>query len=120
VLKISKFVLGMLAVIGFITLGLGVLVFSKFFVGHETRTLLRGAVLISFLGNFFSLIQTTRFNLVLGIDDVVFIIFTSVVTEVLSLGFFILPSLILFAKITPPYIEATVFAMLSGIFNLSR
>ena len=30
-----------------------------------------------------------------------------------------MPVLVLFAKITPPNIEATVFALFTGIFNLS-
>jgi len=53
------------------------------------------------------------------VSDLVFIIFTDVVFGCLSLAFCVLPSLALFAKITPPGIEGTIFAFLTGIWNFS-
>lgn len=56
----------------------------------------------------------------LGISDLAFIICTSSVVDTLSLAFSQLPTLVLFAKITPHHIEATVFAVLTGVFNLAN
>ena len=56
----------------------------------------------------------------MGINDLIFIIFTSVVTDILNLTFSQFPTLVLFAKITPKHIEATVFAFFTGIYNLSN
>jgi hypothetical protein len=71
------------------------------------------------VGGFISLIFATRLNLSLGISDLTFVILSSIVTETLSTAFSQMPVLVLFAKITPPNIEATVFALFTGIFNLS-
>ena len=119
-MKLSKFVLGMLGVIGFITLMIGTVLYSKFFSDKETRTLFRAGIIINWIGSVFGLCLALRLNIMLGISDVIFLIFTSMVTEVLSMGLILLPALILFAKITPMYIEATVYAILSGLFNFMR
>lgn len=60
-----------------------------------------------------------RINIVLGISDIVFVIFNRIVSDTLSLAFSFLPTVVLFTKITPHYVEATVFAMLTGAFNFS-
>jgi len=120
VLQISKFVLSLLAIVGFVTLLIGIAIYSKYLEDKETRTLIKFAILINIIGEFFQLMLVLRVNLILGINDLAFILFSNVVTEVCSMGLYMMPSLILFAKITPMYIEATVFSMLSGLFNLSR
>lgn len=120
VLQLSKFVLGMLGVVAFITLMIGTALFSKFFADKETRSLLRAGILINFVGAAFGVALALRFNIMIGISDVAFVMFTNIVTETLSMGLLLLPSLILFAKITPMYIEATVYAILTGLYNFTR
>lgn len=78
------------------------------------------AMIIGSIGCAINLAFVLRLNLALGISDIVFIVFTSIVTDTLGLAFSMLPMLVLFAKITPKNIEATVFAMLTGVFNLSN
>merc|ERR1711918_23366 len=51
------------------------------------------------------------------IDDMFFLLFTDAVTNTLSTLLFTLPVLSLFAKITPPKIEGTIFAFLTGTMN---
>jgi hypothetical protein len=58
-----------------------------------------------------------RINVMLGINDLVFVVLTGIISDTMSLAFSFLPTLVLFSKITPLHIEATVFAMLTGIFN---
>ena len=60
-----------------------------------------------------------RWNLAIGVIDIIFIIFTDVVFGCLALALNVLPSLALFAKITPPGVEGTIFAFLTGTWNLA-
>lgn len=48
------------------------------------------------------------------------IICTDTIFGVVSLAMNTLPTLALFAKITPPGIEGTIFAFLTGTFNLAN
>lgn len=60
-----------------------------------------------------------RINVALGINDLVFVIVNRTVSDTLGLAFSFLPTVVLFTKITPHYVEATVFATLTGAFNFS-
>lgn len=60
-----------------------------------------------------------RINLYLGISDLFFVIVNRIVSDTLGLAFSYLPTVVLFTKITPHYVEATVFATLTGAFNFS-
>jgi len=59
-----------------------------------------------------------RKNLEYGIPDVALIIFDESVGEIISQAFISMPVMVLYAKITPPHIEATCFAMLASSSNL--
>jgi hypothetical protein len=61
-----------------------------------------------------------RWNTLIGVNDVVFIVLTDTVFGVISLAMNTLPTLALFAKITPRKIEGTVFAFLTGTTNLAN
>ena len=61
-----------------------------------------------------------RVNLDYGISDGHFVIITDVVLGTLSLAYSNLPTMVLFAKITPSHIEATCFAFLTGCVNFSN
>lgn len=71
------------------------------------------------MGCIISLAFVLRWNVAIGINDLLFIIFTSIITDTLGLAFTNMPSMVLFAKITPKRIEATVFALLTGVHNLA-
>lgn len=58
--------------------------------------------------------------MLVGIPDVAFIILTDTIFGVISLAMNTLPTLALFAKITPKKIEGTVFAFLTGTTNLAN
>ena len=47
------------------------------------------------------------------------IVFSDIVSEILSQCLIMLPMMVLFAKITPKRIEATCFAFLTGTCNLT-
>ena len=106
--------------LGYIALFAGTLFYNKFLRDKEIRLMLTYAIFIGILGSMVSLVFALRWNLLVGIGDLELIIFSGVVTDVLGLAFSLLPTLVLFAKITPKKIEATVFAMMTGVFNLNE
>ena len=58
-----------------------------------------------------------RWNRWVGISDIAFTVITTAFTDTLLLAFTQLPTLVLFARLTPDHIEATLFAVLTGVFN---
>ena len=120
VIHLNKSTISLLALLGFITLVLGTMIYNRFFKKGEFRTLIKYSVWITILDAVFTLVFVLRFNLVLHINDIIFMVFTSAVTETLSLAFTQMPTMVIYAKITPPHIEATVFAFLTGTHNFSR
>jgi hypothetical protein len=61
-----------------------------------------------------------RWNKLIGVNDIVFIVLTDTVFGVMSLAMNTLPTLALFAKVTPKKIEGTIFAFLTGTTNLAN
>lgn len=55
-----------------------------------------------------------------GLDPLTFMITTSTVTDLLQDAFQRLPGMVLFAKMIPSNIESSMFAMLTGLMNLSN
>ena len=53
VLRISKFMLGLLTIVGFVTLLVGIALYTKYLEDKETRTLIKFAILINMIGEFF-------------------------------------------------------------------
>lgn len=119
VAHITKFQFAMFGVISRACHILGTVIYKNYFKETETRTVIFYSTVISVISSFVHLMFALRWNLLIGISDIVFIIFTDVVFGCLSLAFCVLPSLALFAKITPPGIEGTIFAFLTGIWNFS-
>ena len=63
----------------------------------------------------FDIMFTKRVNVSLGIPDFWFVLFTSTVTSSLIIGMITVPPLVLFAKITPKNVEATMFAFTTSV-----
>ena len=87
VIKLTKFEQSMLGVLGNICLLAGVVLYSKFFKRKEVRSMLLYAIIMNTLGCFMNLIQALRWNLAWGINDLGFVIFTSSITDTLTLAF---------------------------------
>jgi len=117
VVKISKFTYSMLTVLGFMCLFIGTMIYRKYFTEKEYRNLIMMDALISILLAPLSFIFVLRLNVAWGIPDMFLIIFTDVVSEILAQCFVFLPMSVIYAKICPPRIEATAFALLSSVSN---
>jgi len=107
----------MLTLLSFVSLLGGTLIYNKYLQNWEFRTLLQLSTLCSVIGCIINLLLVLRVNIMLGISDLAFVILTGIISDTMSLAFSFLPTLVLFSKITPFHIEATVFAMLTGVFN---
>ena len=77
------------------------------------------ATIFSVVSSFSQYAFANRWNTLVGINDIAFILLTDTIFGVISLAMNTLPTLALFAKITPPNIEGTVFAFLTGTTNLA-
>lgn len=67
-----------------------------------------------------SIIFANRWNLGVGISDIVFLLLTDTIFDCLAVALKILPSFALIAKVVPLGIEATIFALMTGTWNLSE
>jgi hypothetical protein len=96
----------------------GAIVYKKYCFEIETRKMVMIAMIISIIGQVLLFIFAKRWNLDLGISDVVFLFFTDVIFNVLGTVFFSLPVFSFLATITPAQVEATVYAFLTGATDL--
>jgi Na+/melibiose symporter-like transporter len=120
IIKISAMVYSLLAVLGQIFSIFGAIAFRAFFKNVETRNMVMWAFISSVIFSTLQLGFSERLNLKFGINDNIFLIFTDVVGSIVFSVLFTLPILSLFAKITPPKVEGTIFAFLTGTMNLAN
>lgn len=85
----------------------------------EVRTLIYWSTVISCISGLCQYGFAMRWNKAIGINDMAFILITDTAFGVISQAMNTLPTLALFAKITPMKIEGTVFAFLTGTTNLA-
>jgi hypothetical protein len=119
IVKFDKSTISLLTVVAFVSLLCGTMIYNRYFKEKEIRTLVKYSIMVSYFGGVFGLMFVMRLNVMLGINDIIFIILTSVITDTLALAFSNMPLLVLFAKVTPHHIEATVFAFLTSVSNFS-
>lgn len=119
VIGISKFMFALLVLIGQICHVIGALIYKAFCRDIDTRRMILYAMITGALGAFLNYVFAKRWNLSIGINDLVFLLFTDVVFSVVGTVLYSLPILALFAKITPAKIEGTIFAFLTGTMNLA-
>ena len=86
----------------------------------EVRTIMFWSTIFSIVSSLSQYAFACRWNTVFGINDIAFIILTDTIFGVIGLAMNVLPTLALFAKITPPRIEGTIFAFLTGTTNLAN
>jgi folate/biopterin transporter len=97
---------------------LGVWLFQRFLKTIPFRKIFLWTTLFSTLLGLTALLLVTHTNRILGIDDYWFALGDSLVLTIMGQLTF-MPVLILAARLCPPGIEATLFAMLMSVLNLS-
>jgi len=120
VLHFSKFTFSLLNLLSFLSLFAGILLYNKFFKNFEIRTMLQMSIVFGLIGCTGGLVLVYRWNVdYLGVSDLAFVVVTSMLSGTFALAFSFLPTLVLFTKITPNHIEASMFALFTGVFNFS-
>ncbi len=97
----------------------GIWLFQRFFKKVPFRIIFRWTILISAVLGLTSLLLVTHANRTLGIDDRWFSLGDSLVLTVMG-EIAYMPILVLAARICPPGVEATLFALLMSILNMAR
>lgn len=111
----SQFTYSVLTLIGTACLLVGIAIYQKWFTKTETRTMmiLSGIFMIS--ASFMDLAFVCGWNLKLGIPDLAWVLFGSTAMNTMLYAFMILPPGVLYAKMTPAHVEATIYAFTSSI-----
>jgi len=98
-------------------LTVGVVLYNKY-LSHMSYRSIWTLSTLAFLGiSFFDLIWVKRWNLKVGMNDEFFIIFGTEILATVIDRFDSMPFFILAAKLCPPGVEGTLFAMLMGLSN---
>ena len=101
IVHFSKFQYAILNLFSYLSLIMGTTYYNMYLKDKEVRTLIGYAVYLSIFGAGMNLLWAKRVNLDYGISDSVFVISTDIVLGTLSLAYTQLPTMVLFAKITP-------------------
>lgn len=99
---------------------LGVFMYQSCFTKFELRTLTYFSVVFSMIGSAISYVMIKRINIEYGISDFALMCFTHVLSYPLMMAFSVLPSLVLFQKLTPDHVEATMMAFYASVVNTSN
>ena len=97
---------------------LAVLFYNKVLAKQDLKLLMVIAAFIEFFGASTTM-MLTRGN-TWGLPPVVYIIITTTLTDTLIKAYTKLPSMVLYAKIIPATVEASMFAIITGTSNLTK
>ena len=82
------------------------------------RTMMIIACVINMIGAGTTVLYTLKITF--GMSPLVFVVLTTTVTDTLYNAYTTLPAMVLFAKLIPESVESSMFALLTGIMNLSN
>jgi hypothetical protein len=102
--------------VGAVALLLGIGIYEKWFKETEPRIMIGGAFALTMVASFFDMCFVLRWNIdYFYIPDIVWVLCSSTAMGTLIFAFMIMPPGVLFAKLTPAHVEATVYAFTSSI-----
>lgn len=113
----TKFQVALLSVFGYVALVVSTIMYNIFLKNFETRYLVLFASFVNVLGAVLTLCFVTGNTF--GLSPMVFIVFTSTVFDIIYTALMYMPGLVIFAKLIPHNIEASMFALLMGLSNFS-
>lgn len=117
VIGITKFAFSMLHILGFVGLAIGTQLFNKYLTRHEYWRLIMCESMLHVALAPLQFILVFRLTIEWGIPDMAVIIFDHTVGDIIGQAMVFMPMCIIFAKICPKHIEATTYALLSGVSN---
>ncbi|XP_073275822.1 probable folate-biopterin transporter 2 isoform X4 [Primulina huaijiensis] len=112
----SKELIGYIMAIGSIGSLLGALLYQYGLKDYPFRDLLFWSQILSCLAGMLDLVLVRRWNLKFGLPDILFVVIDASVSQLIGRLKW-MPLLVLSAKICPPGIEGTFFALLMSIDN---
>lgn len=101
----------------YVMLTIGVILYNKFLSHMSYRKIWTLSTLCFLAVSFFDLIWVYRWNLRIGVNDKFFMLFGNEILYNVIDRFDSMPFFILAAKLCPPGVEGTLFAMLMGLSN---
>jgi hypothetical protein len=111
----TQFQYSMLSLVGYLTLITGSVMFNLYMKEKEFTFMMIIACFVNFLGSVTTVLYVT--DNYIG-PAFLFVLLTGTVTDTLYQCFVQLPLMVLFAKLIPERIEASLFAFLTGMSNL--
>ncbi|RLN46987.1 hypothetical protein BBJ28_00010042 [Nothophytophthora sp. Chile5] len=117
-LGFSKSFLGFISTVGSLTLLGTTALYNAYFRDMPFRRMFFRIQLASACVSFAEFVLVSRLNLAFGVGDRFFIFGDEILSDVVA-RLKHMPSLVLCAKICPPGIEGTMFALLMSIYNFS-
>jgi len=118
VVGISQVVYSWLSVISYFCLFLSVGMYQALLKEVDIRWMMFMGLLINMVGAASSVMFVKGYYL--GMPPVVFLIMSTSITDTLYGAYTQLPGMVLFAKIIPESVESSMFALLTGLINLSN
>jgi len=118
VLGISQIVISWLGVISYFCLFLSVFMYQALLKEIDIRWMMFIGLTINMFGAASSVMFVKGYYL--GMPPVIFLIMSSAITDTLYGAYTQLPGMVLFAKIIPESVESSMFALLTGLINLSN
>jgi folate/biopterin transporter len=117
-IKLSPEFLGRAQLVGALSSLAGIALYNRALAAVPIKTYLFWVNIVAVTIGFLPLLLITRMNLALGIPDEAFVLGDDIIQTVTGeLAF--MPVLVLAARICPPGVEATLFAFLMAVLNLS-
>ncbi|KAJ8606091.1 hypothetical protein CTAYLR_005189 [Chrysophaeum taylorii] len=94
----------------------GVVLYNSFFSEWTYRTVFFVSQLAYFGANLLDVVWVSRINLSLGVPDYLFLFGVEVVQPIIQ-KLHVMPIFVMAARLCPPNVEATLFALLMGLSN---
>ena len=94
---------------------LGTILYKRYFKETEPRKIIGLAICLTVIASFCDMIFVLRWNLIIGIPDLVWVICSSTALGTLIFAFLAIPPSVLFAKMTPAHVEATMYAFVTVV-----
>lgn len=76
------------------------------------------AILLTTVTTVFDYAFVRRWNLVIGIPDYIFLLFTNLLEDFVGIRFALFANGVINARITPHSVEASIYAIITGLSNL--
>lgn len=117
VTKFSQFEYAMITLLGFGAMLVSSILYNWALKNYEERSLLAFSMVVGCIGSVTTLLYVL--NITFGMSPLVFVCLTTTVTDTIVLALSQLPCMVLFSKLIPSRIEASMFALMMGLLNLT-